>query len=197
MRHTVVLEGGGIRLRPADYTDSEFIVKLRTSSHVVGTVGDTSPSIKSQDSWFDAYFLRENDYYFVVETQEGRRIGTYGVYDIKEQSGELGRIVFLPDTPQYVVPAVVLIVDWCFSQLGLTELRGTTVTTNRTVLSLNNRLGFRTIRIQKNAMLIRGESIDLAHTRLKGSEWPNIRNKLLPILKFLDSQLVSKRGVCD
>jgi len=195
MRHNVVIEGKGIRLRPADYADSEFIVKLRTSPHVVGTVGDTSPSIDKQNLWFDTYFLRNNDYYFIVETHDGRRIGTYGVYDIKDQSGELGRIVFLPDTSQFVIEAVVLIVDWCFSQLGLTELRGTTITTNRTVLSLNKRLGFKTVFVQKDALRIGGQSVDLAHTRLNNAEWLNVRKKLLPLFVLLRQSGVFKVGV--
>ena len=58
----------GIRLRPVRLEDAPFIVWLRNLVHAKGRVGDSAEDIDSQERWLHAYFDREGDYYFLVET---------------------------------------------------------------------------------------------------------------------------------
>lgn len=46
--------------------------------------------------WFEAYHIRENDYVFIAEV-EGRAIGQMAVYDIADDTAEVGRFIVAPE----------------------------------------------------------------------------------------------------
>ena len=48
--------------------DAAFIVWLRNSEHAKGNIGDSAVDVASQKAWLSAYFMREGDYYFIIET---------------------------------------------------------------------------------------------------------------------------------
>jgi RimJ/RimL family protein N-acetyltransferase len=73
--------------------------------------------------------------------------------------------------------------------LGLSELRVTTVSTNRPVLSLNRKLGFRQTGITKNAQMIGGQAVDLVHFLLDGKDWPKVRAGVLPLAQVAEKQV--------
>jgi len=74
MRHGHLLEGVGFRLRPIANHDAEFVVDLRTSSDRSRYLNKISSSVAAQNNWLEAYYQRENDYYFVIERAvDGRR----------------------------------------------------------------------------------------------------------------------------
>jgi len=70
MQHKIQAEGFGVRLRPVQAEDAEFIVWLRNLEHVKGRVGDSATDAASQRAWLEAYFKRPGDYYFIVETMD-------------------------------------------------------------------------------------------------------------------------------
>jgi RimJ/RimL family protein N-acetyltransferase len=194
MQHTAQTEGFGIRLRPVRLEDAAFIVWARNLEHVKGRIGDSAATKEAQESWLRAYFQRPGDYYFIVETIGGIPVGTYGVYNIKGTSGESGRWVIRQDVLA-AIPSAILAIDLDFGSLGLTELRVTTVATNRPVLSLNRKFGFREIRIDKDAQTIGGQPVDLVHFLLEAKDWPPIREKLLPFAEVAALQIAEwQRG---
>ena len=71
MRHDIHLEGFNLRLRPVRIEDAAFIVWLRNLDYVKGNVGDSAVDVVGQEAWLKAYFEREGDYYFIVETLGG------------------------------------------------------------------------------------------------------------------------------
>ena len=71
MRHTLQAEGFGVRLRPVRLEDAPFIVWLRNLEHVKGRVGDSAADAAGQEAWLRAYFERQGDYYFIIETGGG------------------------------------------------------------------------------------------------------------------------------
>ena len=168
--------------------DAPFIVWLRNLDHAKGRVGDSATSIASQEAWLKAYFDRLGDYYFVVETAGGIAVGAYGIYDLKGSSAESGRWVIRPDVPA-AIPGAVLAFDMAFHKLCLTELRVTTVSTNRPVLSLNRKFGFRQTGIAKNAQVIGGQAVDLVHFLLDRTDWPNVRAGILPLANVAEKQV--------
>jgi len=188
MQHTIQAEGFGVRLRPVRMDDAQFIVWLRNLDHAKGRVGDSAADAASQEAWLKAYFDRAGDYYFIIETAGGIAVGAYGLYDLKGSSAESGRWVIRPDVPA-AIPSAVLAMDIAFNQLGLTEVRVTTVSTNRSVLSLNHKLGFRQTSITKNGLKIGGQAVDLVHFLLDGKEWPRVRAGLLPLAKVAEKQV--------
>jgi RimJ/RimL family protein N-acetyltransferase len=188
MQHTIQAEEFGVRLRPVRMEDAPFIVWLRNLDHAKGRVGDSATDAASQEAWLKAYFDRPGDYYFIIETAGGIAVGTYGIYNLKGSSAESGRWVIRPDVPA-AIPSAVLAFDIAFSKLGLAEVRVTTVSTNRSVLSLNRKFGFRQTGITRNGQMIGGQAVDLVHFLLDGIDWPKVRAGVLPLAQLAEEQV--------
>ena len=139
-----------MRLRPVRLDDAAFIVWLRNLDHVRGKVGDSATDVAGQEAWLKKYFEREGDYYFIAETPGGTPLGTHGIYDVKGTSAEQGRQIMRPDV-MAGVPTAVLATDLAFRILKLSELRGTSVSTNLSVHSLLRKSGFKQLGVMHAA----------------------------------------------
>ncbi len=189
MQHSIQAEGFGVRLRPVRLSDAAFIVWLRNLDHARGRVGDSAPDIASQEAWLKTYFDRAGDYYFIIESRDGRAVGAYGIYDVQGTSAESGRWIIRTDVPA-AIPSAILAFDIAFGRLGLTELRVKTISTNQPVLSLNKKFGFRQTAVQPAAQIIGGKLVDMVHFVLAGAHWPKIREKLLPMARLAETQVL-------
>ncbi len=189
MRHTLTSAGFGVRLRPVKIEDAPFIVWLRGLDHVKGRVGDSAVDVAAQEAWLNAYFDRQGDYYFIIETCGGIPVGAYGLYDVANASAESGRWIIRPDVPA-AIPSVILAFEVAFGALGLSELRAKTVSTNQSVLSLNRKFGFRQTRVEPAAQMIGGKPVDLVNFVLEARVWPKIREQLLPLARLAETQVL-------
>jgi len=188
MEHSVTTEGFGVRLRPVRMDDAAFIVWLRNLGHAVGRVGDSATDAASQEAWLKKYFAREGDYYFIIETAGGVAVGAYGIYDVRGTSAESGRWIIRPEVPA-AIPSAMLAFETAFDKLRMTELRVSTVSTNQLVLSLNKKFGFKQTGITPASQMINGKPADLVHFLLVASDWPKVREKLLPLAKLAEKQV--------
>jgi RimJ/RimL family protein N-acetyltransferase len=187
MRHSLQVEGFGIRLRPVRMEDAAFIVWLRNLDHVKGKIGDSAVDVASQEAWLQVYFDREGDYYFIAETLAGIPLGTHGIYDIKGNSAEKGRQVVRPEVVAGV-PTAILATDVAFGILGLTELRSTTSVANVTVRSLHRKSGYKQVGIRRNALTIAGRPVDLVDYLITPEDWFRVRDSLLPLAHLAGAQ---------
>ena len=106
------LKGSGhrFRLRPLEVEDAAFVVKLRRDPALSRYINPTSPSELDQMAWTEAYFLRDNEYCFVVEDKvSGQREGTISIYnvDVPARQAEMGRWVLRPGS--FAAPESVLL----------------------------------------------------------------------------------------
>jgi RimJ/RimL family protein N-acetyltransferase len=189
MKHDFIIQGFGIRLRPVYLGDAAFIVSLRNSDHAVGRVGDTSISVEAQEAWLSACFERPGDFYFIIETMGGTPVGTYSIYGVTGTSAEMGRWVVLPNVPA-AVPSAIILIDFAFGRLGLTELRGTVVGSNFSVQSFNRKIGCHVVSTEKGGRLIGGVPVDIVHTRQYAREWPEYRQRLLPLAALAEKAVI-------
>ena len=178
-----------MRLRPVRITDAAFIVWLRNLDYVKGYVGDSATNTAGQEVWLGNYFEREGDYYFIVETSGGIPLGTHGIYDVKGSSAEKGRQIVRPEV-MAGVPSAILATDLAFGSLGLSELRSTSVSTNRAVLSLHRKSGFKELGIKRAAQIIGGKPVDLVQFLLTRENWSNVRDRLLPLAQLAGRQVL-------
>ena len=188
MQHTLHAEGFGVRLRPVRMEDAAFIVWLRNLDHVKGNVGDSAMDATAQQAWLKAYFDRQGDYYFIIETIGRIAVGAYGLYDVVGTSAESGRWIIRPDVPA-AIPSAILAFEIAFGKLGLSELRVRTVSRNRSVLSLNRKFGFRQTRVEPAAQVIGGTAVDLVHFVLQAKDWLKTREELLPLARLAERQV--------
>jgi RimJ/RimL family protein N-acetyltransferase len=188
MNHSLQAEGYGVRLRPVRMEDAAFIVWLRNLEHVKGRVGDTAVDVSAQEGWLKAYFQREGDYYFIIETAGGIPVGAYGIYNLTGESGESGRWIIRPDVTA-AIPSAILAFEIAFERLGLKEVRVSTVSTNQSVLSLNRKFGFRQVRVDPAALIIGGKPVDLVHFLLSPSDWQEPKKRLLSMARLAEAQV--------
>jgi RimJ/RimL family protein N-acetyltransferase len=167
-----------VRLRPVEMDDAAFIVWLRNLDHAKGKLGDSATDVAAQQAWLEVYFQREGDYYFIVETLGGIPVGTHSLYDIFEGSTELGRWIIRPGV-QAAVPSHMVAFDIAFRLLGLKEMRNLTVATNRPVISISRKFGFKQVRVEVAGRVIGGKPVDMVHFILTAQDWANTRESLV------------------
>lgn len=189
MQHTLQTEGFNLRLRPVRITDAAFIVWLRNLDHVKGRVGDSAANTAAQETWLKNYFEREGDYYFIAETLDGISLGTHGIYNVKGNSAEQGRQIMRPDVMSGV-PTALLATDLAFRNMGLSELRSTCVSTNRAVVSLHRKSGYKELGIERSAQFIGGQPVDLVQFLLTAENWLNVRDRLLPLVQLAGTHVL-------
>jgi len=177
MRHSLHGEGFAVRLRPVELDDAAFIVWLRNLQHTKGKIGDSVSDIGAQEEWLHAYFDRPDDYYFIVETEHGVPVGTYGFYNFEGTTAETGRWVIRKGVPA-AAPCMMVALDLAFVTLRLTEVRARTVSTNATVLSIHRKIGFRQTGIEPGGQLIAGKPVDLVLSVLSAEDAPKVRARL-------------------
>ena len=168
--------------------DAAFIVWLRNSEHAKGNIGDSAVDVASQKAWLSAYFMREGDYYFIIETSGGIPVGTYGIYNVAGARAEQGRWAIHPAV-RAAAPSAVVSLDMAFYQLGFRELRGATVATNRAVLSLNRKMGFRQVGITAAGQVIGGKAVDFVHFVITVNDWAKAREGVVPVAKLAEAQI--------
>ena len=188
MQHSWKAEGFGVRIRPVRLDDAAFIVWLRNLEHTKGKLGDSAVGVADQEAWLHTYFAREDDFYFMVETPGGLRVGTHGLYNVSGGSGEAGRLIIRPEVPA-AVPTSLITFDLAFGEMGIKELRGTSVSTNEKVHSYVRKFGFRQTGIEAGARVIAGQPADIVHFAMTAAEWSQNRAGVLPIARYAEKQI--------
>ena len=189
MKHSLQVCGYNIRLRPVELVDAEFIIYLRNLPHAAGTVGDTVPDVLAQRRWIESSWQRPGDYYLMVETNNGKRIGTIGIYDVANGTGEWGRWITLPGVLAGL-PSAVLIHDLAFNHLAVQELRGCVVSDNLRVISFHRKFGLEQTGIERRARQIGGKWVDLVWFVMKKDKWLDARCRLHSLAEVASKALL-------
>jgi len=189
MRHDIHLEGFNLRLRPVRIEDAAFIVWLRNLDYVKGNVGDSATDVASQEAWLRAYFEREGDYYFIVESLGGIPLGTHGLYNVNGISAEKGRHIIRAEV-MAGLPAGILTTEMAFGSMGLRELRVRMVATNTAVQSLHRKSGFKQLGIIPAAQMIAGKPVDMVEFLITAEDWLKVRDDQLPLARVAGAQVL-------
>jgi len=189
MRHNIHLEGFNLRVRPVRIEDAAFIVWLRNLDYVKGNIGDSAVDVAAQEAWLRAYFEREGDYYWIVESLSGIPLGTHGIYNVNGTSAERGRHIMRAEV-MAGVPSAVLTADLAFGSMGLRELRSWVVATNTEVLSLHRKSGFREVGRVAAAQMINGKPVDKVEFLFTAEEWKKRRDQALPLAHIAGKQVL-------
>lgn len=185
MRHAIQAQDFGVRLRPVRMDDAPFIVWLRNLDYVKGKVGDSASDQAGQEAWLDAYFKRDGDYYFIIETLGGIPLGTHSLYDLADGSAELGRWIVRPGV-QAAVPSHMVAFAIAFGPLGLKALRNATVSSNRPVISISRKFGFQEVGIEPGGRIINGKPVDMVRFILTAEAWSRTRPSLVSAARLAE-----------
>ncbi|MGM1048181.1 MAG: GNAT family N-acetyltransferase [Bacillota bacterium] len=177
MKHNIMVERFGVRLRPVTMDDAEFIFELRRAPELSKYIGEIDARFSIHESWLEEYFHREGDYYFCIELLSGKAVGTIAIYDIADQTGNWGRWIISPLIP--AAPASVWLIFYvAFDILGLSSVYSNTVIDNASVVSFHDNCGLPRTGIDHGGLTIKGVSYDMViHTATK-ENWPLIQERL-------------------
>jgi len=179
VRHSISLACVRYRLRPVKPQDAPFIVALRTDPLLNRFIHEISPRVEDQVAWLDRYFLRPDDYYFIVENVDSAEAqGTIGLYkpDSESSCTEWGRWI-LKRGSMAALESAWLIYEVAFSRLRLASLCSRTLAENLGVVSFHDSFGARRVAVLEQHFIVRGEPRSAIEHRITAAEWPMLRAK--------------------
>jgi RimJ/RimL family protein N-acetyltransferase len=177
MRHDFRVTGYAFRIRPAASSDAAYIVGLRTRS--AGFLNRGAANVDEQLTWLERYFDRPGDYYFVVETIDGkRREGLIALYDVRwpDATGEWGRWV-LEEGSNAAVESALLVYRFAFDRLRLASVRCRTLAANAKVVAFHDSCGL-TRTSASSTIDHNGRPCPAVEHSLSASEWPHVMCRL-------------------
>ena len=84
------LEGKYVNLREVEIDDAAFILKLRCDEKKSRFLHKTENNLEKQIEYLKRYKTLDNEWYFIIENKKQEPIGTYRIYDLKDDSFCIG-----------------------------------------------------------------------------------------------------------
>lgn len=133
-----------IKLRLVEETDADFIIKLRSDESKARFISKTDSDVNKQKLWIKEYKIREKnkqEFYFIAIDENNNAFATYRVYNIKEDTAEIGSFVSKPDydIPINVIKVDVIIKSFVFSTLGFDQLNFEVRKNNKSVVNYHSK----------------------------------------------------------
>lgn len=82
--------GKYVNLREVGIEDAEFILSLRCDKKKSKFLHKTEYNMKKQQDYITHYKTLNSEWYFIIENKENKPIGTYRIYNLKEDSFSIG-----------------------------------------------------------------------------------------------------------
>jgi RimJ/RimL family protein N-acetyltransferase len=195
MDHDISVDGLAFGLRPIRIEDAAFVVQLRTSNpNKTRFVHPISGVVSDQERWIAQYFVRLNDYYFVVHRlADGRPQGVVGIYDVEPvaQRAEWGRWV-LRDGSMASVETLLLVYRAAFMTLGLRELYCDTNAENKSVVSFHDSVGVRKVGLIERRFFFKERHFDATRHSCTYAEWPALEARLISLATPIARRLAAR-----
>lgn len=167
--------------RPVTEEDAEFIVKLRNQQQS-RFIHKTSPDVENQRQWIREYLKRDNEYYWITETNDHVLTGTHSLYHYvaERQEIESGRWVRMAGAPSgNMFAGRIQINDFVFRDLGMKRLVFDTAVTNKQVRKYHNICGAIEERIEHDGIILNGEPVDLVWFVETPESWEKVRPRIV------------------
>ena len=140
-----VLEGYNIRLRGITETDTEDVLRWRSDPGLGRFLGNETPTQESHLRFLHAYFLHDDDYYFIAETiKDTQSIGTVAIYSVHQHAShaEFGRLVADASFSWLAAEISFVAIRFAFDTLKLRKLYAGVQAMNRKAYRFDRMLGF-------------------------------------------------------
>jgi len=144
-RKSMVIEplvGHWVRLRCAEESDAEFTLAIRNDPELTKIMPKVHNTISGQREWIRHQREAADSCFLVIETLEGKPLGTQGFYDIDDQNSscEIGRNISY-GVPVENIEALVLLYDYLFGKRKMKQLIGHVQLKNRQIRNLSEKFG--------------------------------------------------------
>lgn len=142
------LKGAVITMTPCTLDDAADLVRMRNSERARFALTQTSLlTLDTQQQFFQNYFARNNDLYWMIRDPSGRSVGANALYDIDRdgRTAEKGRLVVEEASGlggPYTLESDLLLLRFAFEVLQLERIITIVRPENQKMSSMNARLGF-------------------------------------------------------
>jgi RimJ/RimL family protein N-acetyltransferase len=106
--------------------DASFIFELRTDKQLAKHLSVTNGTVQDQVDWIKNYKVREAiglEYYFITENEDGEKFGLNRIYNMKDNTFELGSWLFKKDAPSGIsILSDIATREYGFNILNLTKM---------------------------------------------------------------------------
>lgn len=123
MAYCETIHGKYVDLKCVTPDDAKFTLEIRQDPEFSKYLPRINNTLEQQMTWIKQQQLKEDDYFFVVWSKEGERIGTVGVFDIGNNPAKVGRLAMKGNAFQNI-EAHLMILQFGFYTLQLEKLWG-------------------------------------------------------------------------
>jgi RimJ/RimL family protein N-acetyltransferase len=161
----IFLEGKKVILRPLNKrTDLEKTVKWINDPDVRQFVSNFLPvAEQEEEKWFDN--RRDNDIVLIIETKDGKSIGTMGLHKIDYRNGLAitGALIGEKDYwgKGYGTDAKMILLNYAFNVLNLRKIKSGALAFNGRSINYNKKCGYKEEGVLKKEIFVNGEYVDM------------------------------------
>jgi RimJ/RimL family protein N-acetyltransferase len=152
LRRAARVVGKTLVLRDATPADAAFIVALRTDPVKGAHLSPTADDVAAQQAWLAAYATREDEAYFVIESQTGAALGTVRLYAPRGSSFCWGSWILHADAPQTAaIESALMVYAYALDHLGFESAHFEVNIANERVWAFHERFGALRTAVQGDA----------------------------------------------
>lgn len=171
MKHDYCIVGPSYSLRPVGDSDAKLICELRGNPELNKYIHVSEINEDKQKRWLHDYYIRENDYYFVIiDNKSLSSCGLISAYDVSDFDCEWGRWI-IKQGSMCALESAWLIYKFCFDYLRVSNVYCRTVSKNESVVAFHNSMNIRLSRIIMGHFDIDGHPLDAIEHKVTASEW--------------------------
>ncbi len=138
----LIVIGKNINLREVNISDAKFLLSLRTSPLYNKYLNKTDNDINKQIEYIKNNILKNDDFYFIVESKDGKRYGCIRIYNITEETCINGSWIITHDAPyNYGIESYFLIFDCAFYYFKVKNAQSSMNKKNHILINFYKRMG--------------------------------------------------------
>lgn len=183
------VSGEKVFLKEISEEDAAFVLSLRCNDLKSKYLHSTPNDIKAQINYIQSYWENKDGWYFIIyRSNDKERIGTYRIYDIREDSFCIGSWIMVDGiTSGELIESDYLIRSFGFIQLNTQKLHFDVRKGNKKVIRYHLRFGAKLLRETDTDLYFecyKDDSIYLYQKKL----YPNMDHSLIPpYINFIKS----------
>lgn len=139
------VEGPNLRLRLIELDDAAYVHKLRTNPLYNSHLSKVAGTVEDQRQWIEGYKAREaarQEFYYVIEREDGKRCGLVRLYDMEADSFTWGSWILDENKPRKAaLESAVLVYQVGFAGLHRVRAIFEVLNENSHTLAFHRRFG--------------------------------------------------------
>lgn len=138
----IIIKGKFVNIREVDINDAKFILSLRCNNKKSKYLHKTEYNLQKQIDYIKKYQTLNDEWYFIIESKKNKPIGTYRIYDLKQDSFCIGSWLMKDNcTPFEMMEGEYLCKNYAFEQTGFEKFHFDVRKDNKKVIKYHKMMG--------------------------------------------------------